>query len=135
LGDRVDPSVADAEGASEASHGPSLAQALVDPELFHALGLDVYGAVLDPRPEARVPSGCPAGELIGTCMLCGGGVGDQDWIFGAWGRTSWRFSGHTLPGAVQLATLRPLLCSYCAVRLKHKLIPAPDPDDQLEARQ
>jgi hypothetical protein len=67
-----------------------------------------------------------SGRLIGDCIRCGVGVGDDEWIFGAWDGQDWRFSGRTLPEAQRLAALRPLLCSGCAVRAKYKLIPAPE---------
>ena len=80
-----------------------------------------------PPPEHRSTSTCsPSGTVIGTCMRCGGGVGDKDWTFAAWDGTTWRFSGYTLPGASRLATLKPLLGGECALRAKHKLIPLPD---------
>jgi hypothetical protein len=67
------------------------------------------------------------GELIGTCIRCGGGVGDQEWTFGAWNGERWCFSGRTLQGAKRLAAFRPLPCSNCAIRIKYKLIPPPAP--------
>jgi hypothetical protein len=64
-GDLVDAPAANTDGASEAPHEPSLAQALLDPKLFHALGLHEYGVVLDPASEAeRAHAGYPTGDLI-----------------------------------------------------------------------
>ena len=80
-----------------------------------------------PPPANRPATTCsPTGTLIGTCMRCGGGVGDKDWTFAAWDGDTWRFSGYTLRGASRLATLKPLLGCACAGRVKHKLIPPPD---------
>jgi hypothetical protein len=82
-----------------------------------------------PPPEHRSTSTCSAsGTVIGTCMRCGGGVGDKDWTFAAWDGTTWRFSGYTLPGARRLATLNPLLGAECALRVKYRLIAPPEPD-------
>ena len=69
----------------------------------------------------------PLGDLIGTCIRCSSGVGDEEWTFGAWDGKKWRFSGRTLPGATRLAALRPLLCGGCSVRAKFGLIPMPKP--------
>ena len=67
------------------------------------------------------------GELIGTCMLCGGGVGNEDSIFGVSDGIRWRFTGHTLPGSTRLPTPATFLCSACAVHAKYGLITIPDP--------
>jgi hypothetical protein len=103
---------------------PTLKQALLDPDLFHALGLNQVAAILPPEP-APPPPRRPAGRLIDTCIRCGTGVGDEEWTFGAWDGEKWEFSGRTLPDAHQLAALRLLLCCDCAVKVKFKLISAP----------
>jgi hypothetical protein len=94
----------------------------------HALGphaAELWGTPPRP-PRSASAKHTPTGELIGTCLRCRAGVGDKDWTFAAWDGSNWRFSGYTLPGAKRLATLKPLLCSDCAVRVKHKLIDPPD---------
>lgn len=84
-----------------------------------------------PPPANRPATTCsPTGTVIGTCMRCGGGVGDKDWTFAAWDGDTWRFSGYALRGASRLATLKPLLGCACAGRVKHKLIPPPDVSQQ-----
>jgi hypothetical protein len=74
----------------------------------------------------------PRGELIGVCHMCGRGVGDREWRFGAWDGERWRFSGYGLPGAAEIALLEILLCPYCAVLVEHKLRPAPSPESRTD---
>jgi hypothetical protein len=91
----------------------------------HAIELWERPAELPLRPAATASP--PRGEPIGACIRCGAGVGNQEWTFGAWDGTTWRFSGHTLPDAKRLAARRPLLCCGCALRVKHRLASPPTP--------
>jgi hypothetical protein len=104
----------------------TLDEALLDPNLFRALGLDEFGTVLAAEP-AQPPPTRPAGRLIGTCCHCNAGIGDEDPMVGFFRDADWEYTGYTLPGAMQLMALRPLLCSDCAVKVKYGLRHPPDP--------
>jgi hypothetical protein len=158
-----DPHLSALAGRDDDGHlsGLTLDAALLDATLFHATDLDEFRTVLDSAPDSdrglvllerheigphaleewgaptqatAPPAVSATGEIIGTCFRCGGEVGDREWTFGAWDKQQWHFSGYTLPGAKQLASLRPLLCCSCAVRVKYKLIPPPNPNPPGEAR-
>jgi hypothetical protein len=87
--------------------------------------IELWGA---PAASGRpCVNGSPAGRLIGICLRCGAGVGDEDMTFGAWDGTSWRYSGFTLPGSLRLLAAEALLCHGCAVRAKCHLIVPPNP--------
>jgi hypothetical protein len=142
----------------QALHALTLDEALRDPNLHQAIGIDAVTVTIEdadePDPERvllerheiglhaielwetpfelpRPPqpprsTHSPAGKPIGICIRCGAGVGDDEWTFAAWDGKDWRFSGRTLPEAQRLAALRPLLCSGCAIKLKHGLITQPN---------
>jgi hypothetical protein len=56
--------------------------------------LELWGPCATPRTWPPATATPPRGELIGTCIRCGVGVGDKEWIFGGWDGENWRFSGH-----------------------------------------
>jgi hypothetical protein len=93
----------------------------------HAIELWETPVALHPKRAPRRSTHPAAGKLIGTCISCGCGVGDDEWTFGAFDGEQWRFSGRSLPGAKRLAALRLLLCCTCAVMVKFKMIPPPVP--------
>jgi hypothetical protein len=114
----------------QAAAEPTLEQALFDPKLFRARGLDEFGTVQPPSEKAQnAPTGWPSGRLIGTCMLCGRGVGDEDPKVGVWVGSNWRFTGHGLGGFTRLLASEVFLCGRCAVRVQYGLIDAPTPSE------
>jgi hypothetical protein len=112
-------------GAVEHSGLVLLERHEVGPHAIEIWARRVEPCTKPPRPSSSPQRSLPSGAFLGTCRRCGSGVGDDEWIFGAWNGERWCFSGRTLLGARRLAPLRPLLCAHCAVRVKYKLIPAP----------
>jgi hypothetical protein len=101
----------------------------------HTIGphaIELWGPAPPPTPPQPEPS--YRGNRIGTCTRCRAGVGQEEWTFGAWDGRRWRYSGHTLRGASQLATLTALLCCDCAVRAKYGLITPPTPTPRIGSR-
>jgi hypothetical protein len=97
----------------------------------HAIELWGPPAAIRQQPT---PSTSPAGQLIGTCLRCGGGVGDRDLTVGYHTSSGWKYSGHGLPDAKAALLAKYFLCWVCAVRSKHKLIRPPEPDIQSDSR-
>jgi hypothetical protein len=130
------------EHAAGDFHGPTLDETLRFDALFEAEGLDGLLEPAGPPDPSRVPLERhevgrhaieiwgppphePRGKVIGTCVIDGAGVGDEEWLFGRWTGSRWRYTGHGLEGSTRIARDTPLLCSSCASRTKYGLLEEP----------